>query len=127
MCQAAAGLLKAMQLLSKDFPEGPRSCVGTHLTLVLGLDERAKVGEGSSPTERQRGRDLGPLGPPRAPPAVALCCLSPGVTSPRQSAALHRTPLCWEPLPPSPLARGHRACQLAPEPAPLLFLDVTGD
>lgn len=28
-----------------------------------------------------------------------------------------------------PLARGHRACQLAPEPAPLLSgcLDVTGD
>lgn len=35
MCQAAAGLLKAMPLLSKDFPEEPGFCVGTHLTLVL--------------------------------------------------------------------------------------------
>ena len=120
MCQAAARLLKAMQLLSKDFPEGPRSCVGTHLTLVLGLDECAKVGEGSSPHRTSEGQRPRPSGSPACSPSGLLVLPVPGgdlttavLSSPQDSTVLGTTAS----LPPSPWAPGLPAGPRTSSPA----------
>lgn len=87
---------------------------------------------GPGSTEHQRAGDLGPLGSPRAPPAAALCCLSPGVTSPLLPCGSPQasTVLGTSASHPSPNPRAHRSLASWPPnrlPCSSGCLDVTGD
>lgn len=87
---------------------------------------------GPDSTGHQRAGDLGPLGPPCVPPAAALCCLSPGVTSPFLSCGSPQasTVLGTNASPHTQPAGTHRALASWPPiqlPCSSGCLDVTGD